>query len=311
MKHLPMILLLLFVVAVWGWTFVEVKWAIQAYGVLAFLAIRFLLAATVIAPFGLGQLRHTAVDVRRVVAVGCLIGFSLAMAFLLQTAALTATTATNTGVITGLFVVFAPLTNRVLFRVHIGWILWAAIGLGCVGLAMLAGLRLDRSFRGDLLALGGAFFFGLQIALLDRHAKHLPTVALAAVQLAMAAGIFLIASLAWQRPAWPTPYVWFVLIVTGIIATAVGFFVQTFVQSRLPAVQTATIIMLEPAFAALFGYLLAGDRLSSVQWLGAALMMAAFFIAEFQPRIADSLRARRLRRSQQAAAAFSCKDSPP
>ena len=43
-------LLLVAVTAVWGWTFVVVQDAISVYGVIPFLAVRFVLAAAALAP---------------------------------------------------------------------------------------------------------------------------------------------------------------------------------------------------------------------------------------------------------------------
>jgi drug/metabolite transporter (DMT)-like permease len=59
--------------------------------------------------------------------------------------------------------------------------------------------------------------------------------------------------------------------------------VQTTVQQRIPAARTAIILTMEPVFAALFGYLLAGDRLVVVQLIGAALILSALVIGEIMP----------------------------
>jgi len=40
---------------------------------------------------------------------------------------------------------------------------------------------------------------------------------------------------------------------------------------------------MEPVFAALFGYWLAGDRLVPVQIVGAALILSALFVGEVLP----------------------------
>ena len=64
------------------------------------------------------------------------------------------------------------------------------------------------------------------------------------------------------------------------IATAAAFFVQTFVQQQLSAVETAMILLLEPVFATFFGYLLHGDRLTWLQIGGAVLMVSAVFAVE-------------------------------
>ena len=83
--------------------------------------------------------------------------------------------------------------------------------------------------------------------------------------------------------AWPSPLVWRSVLITAVLATTVAYYVQTHVQQRLPAVQVAMIMLLEPPFAALFGYLLAGDRLTAVQLLGAGIMTSAALGVELLP----------------------------
>jgi drug/metabolite transporter (DMT)-like permease len=73
------------------------------------------------------------------------------------------------------------------------------------------------------------------------------------------------------------------LLITGLLASAGAFLVQTTVQQHIPAARTAIILTMEPVFAALFGYLLAGDRLVVVQLIGAALILSALVIGEIMP----------------------------
>ena len=113
--------LLLAIVAVWGWTFVLVKDAVEVYGVIPFLAVRFAIGS---ACMGLFVWRYAD---RRTLKTGGLIGIALALAYLLQTLGLDRSTATNTGVITGLFIVFAPLARRLLFGVRTSPVRNAAI----------------------------------------------------------------------------------------------------------------------------------------------------------------------------------------
>ena len=76
---------------------------------------------------------------------------------------------------------------------------------------------------------------------------------------------------------------WGALAITGILATAGGFYVQTLAQRHLPAVQAAMIILAEPLFAALFGYLLHGDLLVVAQWAGAGVLIGAVVAVELLP----------------------------
>jgi len=284
MKRLALSALMLAIVVVWGWTFVIVKEAIAAYGVLPFLAVRYAIATVAIGLFAARRVTRASLT------TGGLIGLVLAAAYLFQTFGLRLTTPTNSGVITGLFVVFAPVANRLFYGVRTSRLLWGAIGLCVAGLVLLSGGSPDGVAPGDVLTLGAAACFGVHVALLDRHAKHHDASALAFAQVGVAAIVFLLACPMRTMPAWPTRQVWFALVMTGIVATAAAFYVQTFVQQRLPAVQTAMIIVLEPLFAAIFGYWLANDRLTAIQIVGAALMTGAAGVAEVVPLLRQQIR---------------------
>ncbi len=279
MKRFLLSLLMLSIVAVWGWTFVIVKDAVASYGVMPFLALRFSIGAVVMLPFAMPHLTG------RNLAVGAGIGFMLAAAYLFQTFGLDRTTATNAGLITGLFIVFAPLANRLVFAVKAGGVQWLAVVISLSGLVLLTGFAPEGIRGGDGLVFGCAVCFGLHIALLDRYAKNEKSVALAFGQLAATAVLFLVLCLVTDQKteAPPAPGIWRALLITGVLASAAGFFVQTFVQKHLSAVQTAVIIALEPPCAVFFGFLLAGDRLAAVQLTGAALMVGSVFLTELCP----------------------------
>jgi drug/metabolite transporter (DMT)-like permease len=277
-RLLPSVLLLAIVI-VWGWTFTVVKDAVAVYGVVPFLALRFAIGSACI---GLFAVRNTEL---RSLRTGLWIGPVLAAAYLLQTFGLRHSTPTNTGLITGLFIVFAPLANRLLFGVRTRRVLWAAIAVSLCGLGLLTGAGPHGLQAGDPLTLGCAACFGLHVALLDRYSKGHRAVTLVLGQL-VAATVLFAGAWAIQGPLeWPPAEVWPALLLTGGICTAAAYFVQTFVQQRLSAVETGLIILTEPIFAALFGWLLAGDRLTGLQILGAGLMVAAVFAAELYPLV--------------------------
>lgn len=277
MDRLVLTLLLIAITAVWGWTFSLVKDAIEAYCVIGFLTIRFAIGSAALA--GVVARRITV----RSLVVGGLIGVVVAVAHLLQTFGLRYTTATNCGLITGLFAVFAPLANRLLFGVRILPLFWAAAGLSVVGLFLLTGAGPSPPNLGDVLALGCAVSLGIHIAMLDRFTKQHDPLALTFVQLAAATIIFLAVWPVAEPVRWPSGTVWLALIVTGVVATAAGFYIQVLAQRRIPAVRAAIILSLEPVFAAFFGFLLAGDRLTGVQFTGAILMFAAVVVSEVFP----------------------------
>jgi drug/metabolite transporter (DMT)-like permease len=270
-------LALVAVTAVWGWTFVVVQDAIALYGVLPFLAVRFALAAAALAPFYAQKLT------RRSLVVGGGIGVALAAGYLFQTMGLLYTTPTNSGLITGLFVVFAPLADRVLFGAEASRQVVVAVVLSLVGMVLLAGGGPDGVNAGDLLTLLCAAALGLHIALLSRYAAAHDAGGLTLAQILSMTAIFALAWPVFAPLEAPPAGVWVALVITGLLASAGAFLVQTTVQQRIPAARTAIILTMEPVFAALFGFWLAGDRLVAIQIVGAALILSALVIGEILP----------------------------
>ena len=276
-KNLFYTLLLVGVTAVWGWTFVVVQDAIALYGVLPFLAVRFALAAAVLAPL------YAPKVTLRVLLVGGGIGVVLALAYFFQTTGLLFTTPTNSGLITGLFVVFAPLADRIFFGVRGSRQVAVAVFLSLFGMVLLARGGPEGVNPGDLLTLLCAAALGLHIALLSRYAAGHDAGGLTLAQILAMAILFAALWPFFEPVEFPPAAVWIALLVTGLVASAAAFYVQTTVQQRIPAARTAIILTMEPVFAAFFGYWLAGDRLSAVQLAGAALILVAVFVGEVLP----------------------------
>jgi drug/metabolite transporter (DMT)-like permease len=270
-------LLLLAVTAVWGWTFVVVQDAISVYGVVPFLAVRFVLAGAALTPIYAAKLT------RRSLIVGGGIGVVLTAGYLFQTTGLLFTTPTNSGLITGLFVVFAPLADRLLFGVHVSRQVVLAVVLSLVGIILLTGGGPEGANWGDLLTLLCAAALGLHIALLSRYAASYHAGALTLAQILSMALLFFMVWPFFANVTFPPSEVWVALLVTGLLASAGAFLVQTTVQQHIPAARTAIILTMEPVFAALFGYWLAGDRLVAVQILGALMILSALVIGEVLP----------------------------
>jgi drug/metabolite transporter (DMT)-like permease len=265
------------VTAVWGLTFVQVKDAVAVYPLFAFLAVRFAIASATLAVPAARRLRT--LD-RRGVAAGAWLGVLLAGGYTLQTAGLERTTVSSAGFITGLYVVFTPLLAVALVRVRIARAAWAGVALATVGLALLSGVD-GGAAEGDLLVLAGSAVYSLQIVLMERFAPRYDALAFTQVELLAAFGGFLVAAVALGQVEVPHgATVWAALLVTGVFASALAFLVQTWAQRRASATQTALAFAMEPVFAAFFGYVLAGDRLGPLGWLGSAGIMAGIVLAE-------------------------------
>lgn len=270
-------MLLLGVTLVWGWTFVVVQDAIAVFGVFGFLALRFVVAAVALVPV---LNRETP---PRTIIVGAGIGLVLAAGYLFQTLGLLYTTPTNSGLITGLFVVFAPLAALLFFGVRIPRRTMLAISLSLSGIVLLAGQSPSGVRVGDALTVLCAVALGTHIALLSRYSSGHDSRPLTFGQTLSMAVLFGVMWPLFGDVEPPPAGVWPAILLTGLVASAGAFYVQTTVQQHIPAARVAIILTMEPVFAALFGYWLAGDRLGGLQLLGAALILSALVIGEVLP----------------------------
>jgi drug/metabolite transporter (DMT)-like permease len=271
------LLALVAVTAVWGVTFVQVKDAVAVYPLFLFLAVRFGIASLALGlPFG-GRL---ALLDRRGIGGGALLGVFLAAGYALQTAGLERTTATSAGFVTGMFVPLTPVFAWLLFRDRVGPGGWLGTALATGGLALLAGVGVG-ALGADLLVLGGAAAFALHIVFTARLAPGRDVAALTLVQMLVCAVGFTAIALATEPLRAPSGWtVWGALLVTGLLASALGYAVQTWAQSRTTATRAALVITMEPVFAGLFGYLLAGDRLGARGWAGCAVILLGILVSE-------------------------------
>jgi drug/metabolite transporter (DMT)-like permease len=273
-------LALVAVTAVWGSTFVVVRDAVAQIPPFTFIAYRFLAAAALLAAL---RPRLVALPERvepGLPLAGMVAGLALFAGYGFQTVGLQYTTASNAGFITGLAVVLTPLFGAVLLRQPPGR--WPALGalLAAVGLALLSLQQLEVR-RGDALVLGCAVAFAVHILLLGRYAPCFDSYRLAVWQLATIGALALAwAALSGDLAVPGSAGVWAALAITAVAASAGAFLVQTRAQREVSPTRTAVILTMEPVFAGLFGFLLAGERLAARGWLGAGLILAGMLVAE-------------------------------
>jgi prepilin-type N-terminal cleavage/methylation domain-containing protein len=113
---------------------------------------------------------------------------------------------------------------------------------------------------------------------MERYAPRYDPLGFTLVEMLAAFAMLAVAAV----PTFEVPHgwtVWGALLVTGIFASALAFLVQTWAQRMTSATQTALVFTLEPVWAALFGYWLAGDRLGAAGWAGCVAIMGGIVLA--------------------------------
>ncbi len=262
---------LICVTAIWGYTFVVVRDAVRIYPVVPFLSLRFCFAALLLSPL----LLRGHIDLR----AGVLPGIALGAGYLCQTFGLEYTTASQAGLLTGLFVVITPMMELAVYRARPRNVTVVAVLTAFLGTALLAaptGISVGNAqLAGDGLEILTAVAFSVHLLLLGRATLGRDSGQLAFAQIATAALAFTVGATALKGYPRPSGEVWTALLITAGLATALAFWIQTRVQKYLSPSRTALVLVLEPAFATLFGFLLAGDTFTRTQAVGAALILLA------------------------------------
>lgn len=271
---------LIAVTLVWGSTFVLVKDGVERVPPASFNALRFSLAAMVLGACCLPALRRLGRDGWR---HGAILGVFLFAGYALQTSGLRHTQASTAGFVTGMFVVFTPVLSAALLRRRPGPAAVGGVALATAGLALLSLKGSWYPGFGDLLILGCALAFAAHIVGLGAWSHRHATLPLTTVQLAVAAllhsGTAAVVELPRATYRWDAAVIG-ALLVTALLASAAGFWIQTAAQRVIPPTRTAIILTMEPVFAGLFGYALLRERLGARGWLGAALILAGMLTAE-------------------------------
>lgn len=264
--------------AVWGSTFFLIRDLVRTVPSADFLGIRFSIAAIIMATVFWRQVAAlNRTDLRRGLVVGGMYGG----AQLLQTVGLEHTSASVSGFITGMYVVLTPVFSALLLRERISGPAWAAVALATAGLALLSlnGLSIGR---GELLTLGCAAMYAVQIMLLGRWSVPEKVIGLSCVQVFVIAVCCDVAALSDGLTLPSGVGQWSALLYMAIVAGIGALLGQTWAQAHLSATRAAIVMTLEPVFAAGFAVAFGGESLTARMVIGGALVVAAMYLVELR-----------------------------
>ncbi len=286
-------LLLLLAGAIWGAGFIAQSTAMDALGPIWFIGLRFAMATVVALPFALWEKARAAGPVRRADIGGFVVtGVALFAAAAFQQVGLLTTTVTNSGFLTGLYVVFTPILTVLVLRRLPHWIVWPAAFMACLGIFLLSGGTLAALTVGDFLTIVCALLWSVQMICVGvfggRSGRPL---GLSVVQFAVCAVLGCVAgalfepiSLAAIKGALPE------ILYAGLFSSGLAFIFQNVAQRYTTAPQAAIFLSSEALFAALFGVLLLGETISPAGYAGCAIIFLAMLAVELVPEL---LRGRR------------------
>ena len=278
-------LALAFCTLLWGATFVVVKNALDHASVLLFLAVRFSLAALLMAAFRPSALRNLRM---KDLLAGAALGLFMFGGYAFQTAGLQYTTPAKSGFVTGSSVVLVPLLLAIFWRKHLAR--WAYGGAFCavVGLYFLTvpAEGISHLNRGDVLTFAAAALYAVHIILVGDYTQEHSHGALSVLQVTACAVLAWIsagslAALGWQAPRFAFRWELYAgTAICAIFATAAAFSIQLWAQQYTTPSHAAIIFTLEPVVAVVTSYIVIGERLSPRSILGAFFVLGGILLAE-------------------------------
>lgn len=290
MKRWQANLVLLLAGATWGMGFVAQATAMDSIGPFLFIALRFAVATIVVLPFALHESgKHrlsgaSPLTMSDMLGFG-LVGISLFAGMATQQVGLLSTSVTNSGFLTGLYVVLTPILGVLLFREFPHRVTWVAAILSLVGIYLLSGGNIGALVIGDLLTIVSAACWALQVVMIARFVGQSGRpLALSVTQFAVTGGIALLFALLLEPIYWSSivaagPQI----LYAGIFASGFAFTLQVIGQRYTSAPQAAIFLSSEAPFAALFAFWWLGERVGMIGLAGCVLIFIAMLAVELVP----------------------------
>lgn len=273
---------------IWGLGFVAQRAGMEYIGPFTFNAVRSLLGALSLVPLILWvkySRPDTRSDKRKLVQrislakAGIYCGLALFMAMTIQQYSMQYVGAGKAGFITALYIILVPIMS-VFMGAKIAKRVYLSVIMAVVGLYLLCFQANGMYDIYDLLLLIAAFFYGLQIILVNKYAKLVHPIKASAVQFLVVGVLSLVLTLIFEtiniqdliNCAVPILY-------AGILACGVAYSLQMYGQKYTFPILATLILCLESVFAVLGGVLILGEVLSPREICGCILMISAVIVA--------------------------------
>jgi drug/metabolite transporter (DMT)-like permease len=279
-------MLLLTAALIWGAGFIAQSSVMEHIGPFFFIALRFTVATVAMLPLALRE--HYAAqtpleksDWKMFAFIGAILFLGMAS----QQAGLVTTSVTNSGFLTGLYLIIVPILGVALYREWPHWVVWPSAITALFGIFLLSGGQLDRLVIGDWFTILCAFFWALQILFINRYTnKTGRPVTQAVMQFAVSAMLGFICALLFETLDWGAVILAAGdILFAGVFAGGIAFTMQSIGQRHTTAAKAAIILSSEALFAALFDALINETRISGLPLIGCALIFAAMLTVELAP----------------------------
>ena len=259
-------------------------------------AVRFVGAALILLIIFARKLKFN----KKTLLYGSIGGIMLFAGFQLQLVGLGYTTPAHCGFFTASYIVFVPFMSWIAYKKRPKWIVFVGIALAITGLVILnINKETDSSkstWIGDLLTLGGATMFALQIVWGDYALKKgMDYNNLTFWQVAFAGVLFILYSLIFESKNYDIAnfdvnYSWWRLLIVVFGGTAFAYYAQTYAQMHLTPSETSLLLACESPIGMVISVIVGLDNVTWTIFVGGALVVIAVVLVEVVPALTDKKR---------------------
>ena len=269
----------------WGTTFVAQILGMEGLGPYTYAACRFALGTLFMGALWYAY-RGKRADQRRAgtfrsgFRAGIPVGLAMFVGVTLQQVALLYTTAGKTAFITTLYIVLVPLA-AVLLGQRVRALQWCGAFLAFAGVYFLSAHGEVTLNTGDVLVFVCSFFWMAQILLIDRYARTVDAIELCFMEMIVCTLGSAVLAAVYESFAWGD--VWNAavpILYAGILSCGVAYTCQILGQAYVEPTQAAILMSTEAVFAAVAGWIVLGETMSSVQILGCALLLGGALMTQ-------------------------------
>lgn len=274
-------LLLVLAAAIWGFAFAFQRLGGEAMGPLTMNGLRSLIGVLVLLPI-LKVLYGSVLPDKDTLTCGVLCGLVLTAACNLQQAGLMYTSPGKAGFITAAYMIIVAVISIFTGRKP-GLPVIAAIILGTVGLFLICvpdGESLTVN-KGDLLCIGCAVAYALQIVIIDHYGERIRPVKMTAVQFLVAGIISTILAFLFEEPTFAAVKDGLIpLLYVGVMSTAGAYSFQVVGMQGLNPAVSSLIMSLESVFSVIGEFVIFGTMLSGKALTGCMIMFLAILLSQ-------------------------------
>lgn len=272
---------LLYAAATWGSTFFILKDSVNYIDPIVLVSYRFGLSALILGTFLVYKRKNLLANIKE----GLILSIFVWIMYAAQTIGLKYTSATNSGFITGMFVVFVPIFSLLIFRKNTQLNKIIAILVSLLGLWILTGGLKDLNI-GDILTIGTAIAYALHVLFIDKYVKNqIDPYILVFQQFFIVALVSFLTALIFKLPFSPIfSNVSWAITYLALIPTVSAMLIQFVAQKFTTPIRVSLIFALEPVFAALFAWTLGGETFILNKAIGGFLIVIAIILSDLQLR---------------------------